>query len=183
MLVTATLFLVLAVLFSTNNRPLIPETLTHPQTTPHQYANNELRTVPGLRVPLLSMVTLPGLSETSINIPSIVPERETNLSQCWQVYLSNIPIPSAVVDRQELFPLIYVVSTLLVTTVTSFALLVVFALLICVWCICSSLVLCFVRPTSRCMSTTYFTYYDHPQCGVDSIGEQCFISCTQPAYL
>ena len=181
MKVTATLFLMLAVLFSTNNCPLIPETLTQLQITPHQHANNELRAVPGLRVPLLSMVTLPGLSETSINIPSIVPESKTNLSQCWQVYLSNIPIPSTVVTRQELFPPIYVVST--VTTVTSFALLVVFALLICVWCMCSSLVSCFIGPTSRCISTTYCTYYDHPQCGVDSIGGQCFISCTQPAYL
>ena len=93
MKVTAILVLVLSVPI---NPPLIPETLHFtggPQTPYHQHFCSQPR---ALSVPLLSMVTLPGLSETSVNIPAV---GDTGvLYPSWQVYLSAVPIQSMVAN-------------------------------------------------------------------------------------
>ena len=153
MKVTAAVFLVLAVIFSTINRPPSLGTLdlSHDQHVP-----SELRALPVLTVPILTMVTLPGLSETDINMPSVVPgSMDTGMRPSWQVYLSVVPIQNTIATGHELFSPVYVGSTVLVLiTVTLLALLVVFALLTCVWFVCSSLVLRFSEPIS---SPTHFT--------------------------
>ena len=110
MKITAAISLVLAVLFSTVNRPPDPELLNLLED-PH--VSSELGAVSTLTLPILSMVTLPGLSENDINIPLIVPGVDTGLHPSWQVYLSIVPIQNSIANRHELFSPIYVGSSVL----------------------------------------------------------------------
>ena len=93
------------------------------------------------------------LSETDINMPSIVPGSvDTDMHPSWQVHLSIVPIQNTIATGHELFSPVYVGSTVLVLILL--AVLVVFVLLTYMWFACTSLVLRFSEPIS---SPTHFT--------------------------
>ena len=155
MKVTAVFFLVLAVLFNTINRPPVLGTLDLTEKTVDQHVSSVER-IPVLTVPILTLVTLPGLSDNDINLPLVVTGGDSGVCPSWQIYLRVVPIQqNRIATRLELFSLVYVGSTVLVLiTVTLLTIVVIFSLLTCVWFVCNSLISCFSEPISN---PTHFT--------------------------
>ena len=128
MKVTAVFFLVLAVLFSTLNRPLVLGTLDLTEKTVDQHVSSVER-IPVLTVPILTLVTLPGLSDNYINLPGlVVTGGDSRVCPSWQIYLRVVPIQqNRIATGLELLLLVYVGSTVLVLiTVTHLTIVVIF---------------------------------------------------------
>ena len=146
MKVTVALFLVLTVLLSTTSRSIVPGVLDFALDS-HKYvcSPTERSALPDLDFPVLSVVTLPGLSlsTSKIYLPSLVSE-DWKAHSNWQVASSFVSVDT-VPTRREFFSPVYMGSTLLVAiTFTSLALFVAFTILTCVWFVCSSLISSFV---------------------------------------
>ena len=155
MKVTAAIFLVLAGLFSTISCPPVLTTLNLSEDPVYHPVSSEFRPVATLTIPILTMVTLPGLLENEINLPVLVPGSASGMCPSWQVYLSVVPIPNTNAAGYKLLSPLYVGSTLLVfITVILLAMLVMFAFLNCMWFVCSCLVSHFSEPIS---SSNHFT--------------------------
>ena len=141
MKVIVVFLLVLAVLFSTINRPPVLETLDLTEKTVDQHVSN-VEHIPVLTVPILTLVTLSGLSGNDINLPLVVTGGDSAVCPSWQIYLRVVLIQqNRIATGLELFLLVYVGSTVFVLiTVTLLTIVVIFSLLTCVWFVCNSLI-------------------------------------------
>ena len=89
MKVKATILLALTVLFSATTRhpdPNVPNVIEEP------HVSSKITAECTLTIPVLAIVTLPGLSESPINTPLVVPGVDYGLQPTWQVYMRVVPV-------------------------------------------------------------------------------------------
>ena len=147
MKVKATVLLALTVLFSATTRHPdhnVPNVIEEP------HVSSKITAECTLTIPVLAIVTLPGLSESLINTPLVVPGVNSGLQPTWQVYMRLVPVQTKAAQiGHKFFSPVYVGSMVLIMiTFALFALIIVQALLTCVWILCSRLVVNFSEPSS-----------------------------------